>query len=111
MTDTDLPQRPTVIEWLAAAAAADFDTLTDAQLVEVDQLATQIQSVVMQVQVRRHVDAAMKTAGVVTVSRATACDETPVGVDERNESAGGVGFDSAEPMTDVMPAVVQGDLA
>jgi hypothetical protein len=103
VTDTDLPQQPTVIEWLAAAAAADVDTLTDAQLVEVDQLATQIQSAVMQVQVRRHVDAVMNAAGAVTVPPA------PTTEPSNPDTTGG--FDSAEPMTDVMPAVVQGDLA
>lgn len=102
MTDTDLPQRPTVIEWLAAAAAAaDFDTLTDAQLVEVDQLATQIQSAVMQVQVRRRVDAAM---GLTS---------TPVSVTEvlNGDTTTEPKTPASESTTEVMPAVVQGELS
>lgn len=98
---TSTVQRPALTEWLAAAAAAvaDLDTLSDEQLVEVDQLAAAVQSAVMQVQVRRRVDAAMGlTSNPVSVAEALDGDTEP------EEPAD-------DSMTDVMPAVVRGDLS
>ncbi len=102
MTST-VTQRPALTEWLAAAAAAtaDLNSLSDEQLVEVDQLAATVQSAVMQVQVRRRVDAAMGlTSTPVSVTEALNGDTTP-----------GSETPTSESMTEVMPAVVQGELS